>query len=427
VVVEVEEALQRILLVHRRLILVLVLLGLLAGFALHLTERPVYAASTRVVLGSPDPQDAAESQALADGARAIVTSPAHVAAALDALGVSRDPATVARDDVDLQALGTSGTMELTVRDGDPHVAARLANAIATDLIATRLQIVRGASAQTLNQQAAALRTKLDQVDAQIGSLQGALATATPAGLAVLSSELASWEAERTSILQQISALQAEPQQSPMVVDPALAPDHPVPSRRPLDMALGALLGLVVGVAAAALAETLRPTVMGARAVARVVGAPVLGELNGRSRRDGMRLSAAYRRLRLATRDANVGALELVGPGPAEELEALSSALVEREGVSRAAGAPALRVVASSGNGTVGGAQVPTGVVLVARPRMKRADLAAVAESISLTDHALLGVLTIRKRLRPERLTAGSTTARRPAPEPARSEKEAEVG
>jgi hypothetical protein len=429
--VEAQEAVQRILFVYWRPIVALVLIGVVAGLALHVGEQPVYVASTRVNLASPDPQDAAQSQAIADAARAIVTSPSHVAGALDGIGASRDAAVVARDDVDLQALGTSGTMELTVRDVDPHVAARLADALASDLIATRLQVTQGASTETLRQEAAALRTKLDQVDARIDGLQAMLPGASAANLPTLSSQLASLDTERTSLIQQITTLQAQAQRAPVVIDPARAPDRAAPSRRPLDVALGALLGLVLGVAGAAVAETIRPTAVSARAVERVVGVPVLGELDARFPGDPARLGVVWLRLVLTIRKANVAALQLVGTGPPDELEALARALLDQERASPADGAPALPVMASPVNGRPGRAQALGGAVLVVRTPVKHAELAALAECVALTRGALLGVLTIRRVRWPGQLAGGCPGAGGRPPKPARSrdeeEKEVEVG
>lgn len=429
---EAREAVQRIVLVHWRPIVALVLLGLAAGFALHLQDQPVYAASTRVNLVSPDPQDAAQSQAIADAARAIVTSPSHVAAALAGIGASRDAAAVARDDIDLQALGTSGTVELTVRDGDAHVAARLANALASDLIVTRLQVTQGASMETLQQEAAALRTKLDQVDGQIDGLQKMLPGASAANVPTLSSQLASLDAERTSLIQQITTLQAQAQKAPVVIDPARAPVRPAPSRLPLDMALGALLGLVLGIGGAAVAETLRPTAVGPAAVEHVAGAPVLGELDARSPGDPARLGVVWLRLVQPIQKTNIATLQLVGARPPDELETLARGLLEQERAAPAFGGPALPVVASPLNGRPGRAPALSGALLVVRLPAKEATLAALAECIRLTRSTLLGVLVVRRVRWPGRLAGGCTGVRSRPPKPARprseeEKKEVEVG
>src|SRR5215831_495426 len=163
---EVGEAVQRILVQHWRLIVVLVLAGACAGLVLGLRGPQLYAAHARVSLSSTDPQDAAMSQAMADSGRAVVTSPSHVARALAAIGASRDASAVAQQHVGLQAIGTSGVVELTVTDPDPYVAARLANALAQDLVATRRDMARGA-AQSPAEQLANVQAEIGQIDAQI--------------------------------------------------------------------------------------------------------------------------------------------------------------------------------------------------------------------------------------------------------------------
>jgi len=47
----------------------------------------------------------------------------------------------------------------------------------------------------------------------------------------------------------------------------------------VDPVLGALLGLVVGIAAAALWEMTRPGMVGAAAISRAIGTPLLGEMS----------------------------------------------------------------------------------------------------------------------------------------------------
>ena len=80
------------------------------------------------------------------------------------------------------------------------------------------------------------------------------------------------------------------------MQPAAA--QPVPSLRLLDMALGLVLGLVAGIGAAAVLETIRPTVASAGGVAAAVGAPLLFDLSasrGLPSAERMdRLSAAVR-------------------------------------------------------------------------------------------------------------------------------------
>ena len=391
---EIGEAVQRVLVVHWRLVVSLVLLGLVAGLSVRFVEPRLYAASARVSLGAADPQDAATSQALADGARAIVTSRSHVAGALNAIGASRDPATVTQQHVGLQALGTSGVVELTVTDSDPHVAARLANALAADLVSTRSQIAHGASIASPADQLAALQARLDRVDAEIADVDRRLGSAAPGEVPALSARLSLLTAERTSLVQQQLGLEGQREQPGMVVDAARAPDQPEPSRLPLDAALGALLGLVVGVAAAAAIEALRPTVVGARAVARTLGAPVLGEATIGDGDWSVPQSQGWRRLALAVRSADVGALELVGSTSPAELEALAGDLRRHVAAWGRGGRTRVQILSASGGGMPAGNGQRSGVVLVAGDRMKLDELVAMAELVSLSGKPLLGVVTV---------------------------------
>src|SRR2546422_32386 len=131
---ELTEVARRILLGHWLLIAVLISGGLGVAVVLHHADKPEYLATTRLVLDTRDPQAVGEATSLSDSARAIVTSPSHVNAALARVGASRDASALAAQDVNLQGMGSSNVMQLTVRDQDPKVAAGLANALAEDLI-----------------------------------------------------------------------------------------------------------------------------------------------------------------------------------------------------------------------------------------------------------------------------------------------------
>src|SRR5712692_806629 len=328
---EVNEALRRILGGHTKLVLALLMAGLGIGlavrsghsltigpygqhscarwaFGLNPSDPPLYSATTRVVLDTANPKAEAESLAIASTARAIVTSPAHVAAALAKVGLRRDAATVAACDVKLQPLGSSAILQISARDSNPIAAAALANAVATDLIDTRLETSRGQAVQLVSD----LDTRIQALDVSIGDLDSQVATLVKSSLAAappandftaravtadaaaaaaraaqtanslsalrtrrgdLASEKVALEAERENLL----AAGAIPPK-PTVIDPATPPVGPDPTQRLTYLALGLLLGLTAGIGMAALLETVRPTVIGRRALGTALSAPVLGEL-----------------------------------------------------------------------------------------------------------------------------------------------------
>ena len=188
---ELNDAIRRIIGGHRLLVAAGLLLGLtlaavvqrVDGLAVGSNGQPVcgrlalrlaisgpaqYTATSRLILDSSTPGAATGASALADAARAVVTSPSHVAAAVSKAGVNRDPGVVGACDVSLVALGSSGVLGLSVKDADPAVAAAVANALTADLIATRLAMDRGQAPQLV----ADLETQIQGLQARIANLDG---------------------------------------------------------------------------------------------------------------------------------------------------------------------------------------------------------------------------------------------------------------
>lgn len=275
---------------HAVLIAVCMLVGVAAALLVHRGDVRQYTAVTRLTLDTPDPKSSAESMAVADAARAVVTSPTQVRTALGKVGVARDPATLAREDVHLEQLGSSSVLQLSVRDRDPGVASSLANALAAQLIQVRLDLRRGAAIRLASQLEARiddLRKQIDALDKSIVDHQTRAAAAGPNGSPSLNAQLASLRNTRSNLVSQQSALETSRSQltandamlpEASVVDPAAAPADADPSRIPHDLAIGLLLGLTLGICAAAVSETLRPSLVGGDAVAQALGAPLIGTL-----------------------------------------------------------------------------------------------------------------------------------------------------
>src|SRR5260370_15821851 len=148
---DLQELTRRVVLGHWVLIMVCVAESGSAVHRYHLFETPMYSASTRLVLDAPAPTSGTEATAVADAAKAIATSPTHVIAALNAAGVTRDPVKVIPN-ITLVPLGTSGVLQLTVKDPDAAAAAGIAHALADDLIPTRLPVSPAARNDALDAQ-----------------------------------------------------------------------------------------------------------------------------------------------------------------------------------------------------------------------------------------------------------------------------------
>ena len=181
-------------------------------------------------------------------------------------------------------------------DTDARVAASVANTLASGAVAT----INAEQRQPSEQLEAQLQAQITGLSADIDTVESQLATAAPN-----SPTAAALLARQSDDAQQMTALitkRADVQQQIAqsvgagVIAPATRPTLADPSRLPLDLILGALAGLIVGVALAALLESLRPTLVGREAIERALGAPVLGVMTAdASRSNVLVISARVRR------------------------------------------------------------------------------------------------------------------------------------
>src|ERR1700686_4303589 len=170
---DLQEVIRRILLGHWVVIIACVIVSTGAIVTYHLFDTPMYTASTRLVLDAPAPTSGTEATAVADAAKAIVTSPTHIVAALNAAGVVRDPVKLTSD-ITLAPLGTSGVLLLTVKDSNAAAAAAIANALADDLIQTRLAVSPAAQKAALDAQVKTVTDQISALTAEITSLKDQL-------------------------------------------------------------------------------------------------------------------------------------------------------------------------------------------------------------------------------------------------------------
>jgi capsular polysaccharide biosynthesis protein len=284
---ELHELTDRLFRLHAKLIIAFLLIGLAAGLALQLRQTPRYQASTQLVVGAADPQGAQTAAVLADTAHAIAMGPQLVNRAISAAGVTRDEAAVAGA-ISVQTIGSSGVVMLSVTDPDPRVAVALANSLAAGVVSTRATLARNglvSSVHGLNQQEASIRKQTRQINTQIADLTAQLVNTPLPGQATIVAQLTSLEARLTSLQDQATQiavlrnqLVAQQGPGPAVLDRATSAAS-TGGRGLVKPLLGALLGLVVGIAAAAIREMTRPTMVGAAAISRAIGTPLLGEMS----------------------------------------------------------------------------------------------------------------------------------------------------
>lgn len=401
---ELNEALRRIAGRHVFVLVACVLIGAIGAYLLRAGQPQTFSAETRLVLDTPDPQSLAEATTIADTARAIVTSPSRVANALTAAGSPQDPEQVAHHDISLETLGSSAILQLTVRDTNPRVAAAVATSLAKDLIDTRLEVTQGRYLDAVH----GLDDQIQSINAKISRLRGAPGRGHFGQLDALAQQLQSLESSRANV---VAAFVGRP--TPLIIDTARVPRHPDPSHTIPDLALGALLGLLVGAGIAALLEAFRPTLVGSGAVARELQVPFLGEL---PRRPEVIPEAVADRLRLAAIGAKVKVVELIPTDESADLSELAHRLglalggtdgeagqangeLQARGKSRSRASGAPIVVRTFTFGHAANGQMPTGFVAVAPSAVKKNDLDPVNDLVTITGWPLLGVITHPPRSR----------------------------
>ncbi len=306
---EISEVAKRIFRARGLVIVAFLLTGLAAGFGVHKgLETKTYTASARLVLSGSVPQNSDWAAALAGTVQGIVTSPAQLSKALAEAGATRDIVKFTKE-VDTQSLSSSSVLELSVTDPNAGVATAVANTLATFAVATLNAQAQQPSEALLSE----LQAQIDPLASEIAAIGSELSAARSSA-----SEVTALLAQRTDLSQQMTALitkqadieqQMVQSQGASVVAPATRPDVTDPSRLPLDLILGALASLILGIGLAVILETLRPTLVGRLAIERALGAPVFGVMTADSSAPGD-LSALSGRLHRAAERARVSTVVL---------------------------------------------------------------------------------------------------------------------
>lgn len=383
---------RRIFREHSRLIAALVVAGLVAGLLLQVTQGKTYTASARLVLDTADPESPSESKAIADTAKAIATSTAQVRAALAAAHLrERSAVEIARDRVSIQALGTSGVLQLSLTDPDRHAAAALTNALAERVIATRLAVSNGQLQQVLVR----LQERIDGLNSKIAALdaQADASTSSSRRAALLQSrdlliqQRSVAESERVSLL---STDATRPKAG--IISRATIPTQADASHWLSDALLGAVLGLILGIGAAAAIETVRPTIAGSENLAETLGIPLIGVLQsvypGERRPAVEDLKPLRARLQLAGDEAGARKIGLIATDASIDLTDLATQLATPRSAPDSVEVSPVNLDESELEG-----RRETAVVLVSPTSLKRAELLTLDRRLTLMTATLLGLIT----------------------------------
>jgi capsular polysaccharide biosynthesis protein len=435
---------------YRWLILACVLAGEVAAAAVHYGEATTYTASTRLVLDTADPESRTEAAVIADTVRAIATSPPQVQRALDrAQRPDRKPEDVAGR-VSVRALGSSGIIQISVRDKFAEGAATIANALAAEVIETRLAVATGERRQVvgeLDRRITALNRKISTLDAQIAARPLA-STAAESQRDFLAQQRSVAEVERISLLAN-AALNPRPS----IISRASPPTRPTESPLLPDLMLGALLGLVFGIGFAGIVELVRSSVTGGSALARAFDVPFLGTFGESADEADLDDTGVAVRLALAAEAAGVTSVNLLAVGEPADLDAIafrvlacSMAADSEEEAEPAlaqaaegqAGASSWTSTAARGNRGVRIAPVApsglsvkrfapgmqprrdnerTGLVVVSPLTLTKQEISDAVKLVERTSLPLLGLIATASARRSPRMQRGPTTLSEPRSDP----------
>jgi capsular polysaccharide biosynthesis protein len=271
----VEEMFRRIVRAHLGVILVCTLLPIALAIALHADRPTLSLASVRVQVVSGAPNSATEAEGMSSRVLALATTPSLLGSALKDARVQRDVADFAANHVAAQRLGESSVVELSVTDQDPAAAGRVVVALSAKVAAFMNTADRAAfntARSKLDKEVAAATRHRDQLTGRLRGIADINARAD------LQTQIQSADQLVGQLTTQRATLVIEDATRDVVVPIGSTPStRLVQSALLPQAALALLFGLVLGLTAAAVLETIRPRVASVRALARMLQAPVLGK------------------------------------------------------------------------------------------------------------------------------------------------------
>ena len=298
-----EEMFRRIVRAHLALILVCVLVPIAGAALLTARRADPSIASIRLQVMAGSPKSATDAEGMNGRVLAVATTTSLLATALQAADAPRDVETYATNNVSAQRLGESSIVELSVSDDDPLAASRIVVELATRVVLFMNQ----GDQETFRSTLAGLTAQIDDATAHrdklVAQLRGIADITARADLGVQIQSANQLLSELSGQRATLVAAQATRDQVVLVSN---QPDvRRTPSSILPQLALALLLGLVLGLTAATLLETIRPRVNGIRALARLLQAPVLGKSTEE-------INSLRNTMALAARRQGVDAVVLMG-------------------------------------------------------------------------------------------------------------------
>ncbi|MBN1202234.1 MAG: polysaccharide biosynthesis tyrosine autokinase [Anaerolineae bacterium] len=212
-------------------------------------------------------------------------------------------------DVQTEALASTELMSITAQDENAVRAAQIANTLSEILIGRSQSLYTGDAQETT----ASLIARLDQIEQELNDAQlqyESLLDELPEGderIAALSRSIEMREQVYAALLTQyeeIRTADAMRANAVSLIEPASPPKSPSSPNKPLNIVLGALVGLAGGTALAFLFENMDTRLYTVEQICETAGLPVLGRIPSARRTsrpvlyaDGSLQAEAFRRLR----------------------------------------------------------------------------------------------------------------------------------
>lgn len=348
---EIDEVAARLVRQYWALLVICTLLPVVVVALIVVRQPAMYAADARIITSSQVPVTSSAADAIVSQVQAIATGPTSAGAALRNAGVRTNVANFVVNHVTVNGLGTSQVVDVTVTDPSPQVAQKAARVLADEVVNALNKVSQGGLSTTL----AALDSEIVTLTEQRAALSAQTAQnpqnqQLQAKLAGLDEVISNFTSDRGRLL-----IQASTQGLAEVIDQPGLPQAPESKGLAQKLGLAGLLGLVLGILLAAGAETIRPTVPGARRVSRRLSSPMLGSLT-ETEMHGTRtvtFDNVALRVRLAAANAGVSTVALVDAEGQQALADLADKLTQAN--FQASPAP----FAAVSNGTDNGAKLAT--------------------------------------------------------------------
>lgn len=306
---EIDEVAARLVRQYWALLAICVVVPIIVVAVIVARQPAAYSADARVVTSSDVPLTAAAADAVVSQVQGIATGRTAVSQALSQAGVHRNLGNFIRHDVTVAGLGASQVIDLTVTDTNPRVAQAVSRALAGQVVSALNRVAASGLAAALRATNSEI-VRLTESRATLAAQVAAHPTSQQlqAKLAGLDQVIANFTGDRGRIL-----IQASTQGLASVIDePGLAV-QPESKALAQKLSLAGLLGLVLGILLASIAEAIRPTVPGSRRVSRRLSAPTLGRLthDDLGGRHSPAIDSLVLRLRLAASRTAVSTVALV--------------------------------------------------------------------------------------------------------------------